>query len=210
MITRFCSIDVCLTNNNADYNVWERRYAVNGKKYTLNLIDTPGHIDFNFEVSRSLAAIQGVILLVDANEGIQAQTLGKWPLLIDCLFSNNHSTSSGNFFLAFERNLVIIPTLNKIDLKTAIPDLVTEQMKSVFDMKDSEFIRVSAKTGIGINELLLAVVERIPPPIVKPSDPLKSLIFDSLHIPGKGYRCSVFVSDGELNKNVNVQLYNRL
>jgi len=164
------------------------RHKFDGRDYTLNLIDTPGHIDFNFEVSRSLSAIQGVVLLVDANEGIQAQTIG-------------------NFFLAFERNLTIIPTLNKIDLKTAVPDLVTKQMKEVFDMQDKDFIRCSAKMGIGINELLNAIVERIPPPQVQPDEPLKAMIFDSQYVGGKGYRCSVMVSDGRVQKGDDVQLY---
>ena len=111
--------------------------------------------------------------------------------------------------MAFERNLVIIPTLNKIDLKTAIPDLVTKQMKEVFGMRDDEFIRVSAKTGAGIQELLEAIVERVPPPQVKRQEPLKALVFDSQFVGGKGYRCSVFIHAGVLSKNQDVQLYNR-
>ncbi|KAL0377521.1 UNVERIFIED_CONTAM: Translation factor GUF1, mitochondrial [Sesamum radiatum] len=114
-------------------------------KFLLNLIDTPGHVDFNYEVSRSLAACQGVLLVVDAAQGVQAQTVA-------------------NFYLAFEANLTIIPVINKIDQPTADPDRVKEQLKSIFDLDPNEALLTSAKTGQGLEQVLPAVIERIPPP----------------------------------------------
>src|ERR671932_755727 len=116
-----------------------------GEIYELNLIDTPGHVDFNYEVSRSLAACEGAILLVDAFQGVQAQTVA-------------------NAFLAMEAGLTIIPTLNKIDLPHARPDDVIAEMQSAVGVEPSEVLRASAKTGLGIDEVLAAIIERVPPP----------------------------------------------
>src|SRR5271170_6708711 len=120
-----------------------------GITHELNLIDTPGHVDFSYEVSRSLAACEGVILLVDAFQGVQAQTVA-------------------NAFLAMESNLTIVPVLNKIDLATARPDVVIAEMEQALGIKPEDVIRVSGKTGQGVDELILAIIDRIPPP---PGDP---------------------------------------
>src|SRR5437660_7937820 len=117
----------------------------NGEKYELNLIDTPGHVDFNYEVSRSLAACEGVILLVDASQGVQAQTVA-------------------NAYLAIEGNLTIVPVLNKVDLPIARPDDVIAEMEHAVGAVPSEVLRVSGKTGAGVDELFAAIIERIPPP----------------------------------------------
>jgi len=150
-----------------------------GLLYQINLIDTPGHADFNYEVSRSLAACQGCILLVDANSGIQAQTVN-------------------NFFLAFERELFIIPVLNKIDLPHARPDVIAEQLVSVFDVAKDEILKISAKAGIGIQEVVEAVIERIPPPSGCIDKPLKALIFDSWFKQHKGVVALVTLQDGRV------------
>src|SRR3972149_9325067 len=118
-------------------------YEYNGKTYLLNLIDTPGHVDFNYEVSRSLYACQGALLLVDAAQGVQAQTMA-------------------NFYLAFDQDLTIIPVINKIDLPTADIPRVTRELESLFDFKEEEMVHASAKTGIGIKEILEAIITRIP------------------------------------------------
>lgn len=131
-----------------------------GKKYLLNLIDTPGHVDFNYEVACSLAACQGTLLVVDASQGVQAQTLA-------------------NFFLAFEKDVKIIPVVNKVDLPTAQVDSALKQMETLFDLEPKEAVLVSAKTGLNINALLKAIVERIPPPQASPAKPLRALLFDS-------------------------------
>lgn len=119
-------------------------YSHEGQQYLLNLIDTPGHVDFSYEVSRSLSACQGVLLIVDANQGIQAQTVA-------------------NFYLAFEAQLTIIPVINKIDLKNADPERVESQIEKVLDIPSEECIRISAKLGTNVEKVLQAVVERIPP-----------------------------------------------
>ena len=118
-------------------------YRHRGHTYLLNLVDTPGHVDFSYEVSRSLAASQGALLLVDASQGIQAQTVA-------------------NFFLAFESNLEIIPVLNKVDLQIANPEGAAEQIKTVFDLDISDICKVSAKTGLGVSEILPRVIDKIP------------------------------------------------
>lgn len=149
--------------------------------FLLNLIDTPGHVDFSYEVSRSLAACQGVLLVVDATQGIQAQTVA-------------------NFYLASECNLAIIPVINKIDLPTADPDHVKEQLADVFDLDPSEALLTSAKTGEGLEQVLEAIVERIPPPSGKTDSPLRMLLFDSYFHDYKKVICSVAVVDGVLTK----------
>src|SRR5262245_39291241 len=132
----------------------------NGQKYELNLIDTPGHVDFNYEVSRSLAACEGAILLVDAFQGVQAQTVA-------------------NAYLALEGDLTIIPVLNKIDLPIARPDEVIAEMESALGVNRDEVLRVSAKTGLGIDDVLRAIIERVPPPPGDPAAPLKALVYNS-------------------------------
>src|SRR4051794_5085311 len=124
----------------------------NGQRYELNLIDTPGHVDFNYEVSRSLAACEGVILLVDAFQGVQAQTVA-------------------NAFLAMESDLAIVPVLNKVDLPTARPDDVKSEMLQALGIEPDTVLHASGKTGMGVDEVLRAIVERIPPPSGKPDEP---------------------------------------
>ncbi|CAL9180175.1 unnamed protein product [Musa hybrid cultivar] len=149
--------------------------------FLLNLIDTPGHVDFSYEVSRSLAACQGALLVVDAAQGIQAQTVA-------------------NFYLAFESNLSIIPVINKIDQPTADPDRVKAQLKSLFDLDPKDVLLTSAKTGQGLEQVLPAVIERIPPPPGKCDSPLRMLLLDSYYDEYKGVICHVAVVDGTLRK----------
>ncbi|XP_073060358.1 translation factor GUF1 homolog, mitochondrial isoform X3 [Primulina eburnea] len=149
--------------------------------FLLNLIDTPGHVDFNYEVSRSLAACQGVLLVVDAAQGVQAQTVA-------------------NFYLAFEANLSIIPVINKIDQPTADPDRVKAQLKAMFDLDPDEALLTSAKTGQGLEAVLPAVIKRIPPPPGQSSSPLRMLLLDSYYDEYKGVICHVAVFDGALQK----------
>ncbi|XP_059639075.1 translation factor GUF1 homolog, mitochondrial [Cornus florida] len=147
----------------------------------LNLIDTPGHVDFSYEVSRSLAACQGALLVVDAAQGVQAQTVA-------------------NFYLAFESNITIIPVINKIDQPTADPDRVKAQLKSMFDLDPSEALLTSAKTGQGLEQVLPAVIERIPPPPGNCNSPLRMFLLDSYYDEYKGVICHVAVVDGALRK----------
>lgn len=149
--------------------------------FLLNLIDTPGHVDFSYEVSRSLAACQGALLVVDAAQGVQAQTVA-------------------NFYLAFESNLTIIPIINKIDQPTADPDRVKAQMKSMFDLDPKDALLTSAKTGHGLEHVLPAVIERIPSPPGKIDLPLRMLLLDSYYDEYKGVICHVAVVDGALRK----------
>ncbi|XP_041008352.1 translation factor GUF1 homolog, mitochondrial [Juglans microcarpa x Juglans regia] len=149
--------------------------------FLLNLIDTPGHVDFSYEVSRSLAACQGVLLVVDAAQGVQAQTVA-------------------NFYLAFESNLTIIPVINKIDQPTADPERVKAQLKSMFDLDPIDALLTSAKTGQGLEQVLPAVIERIPPPPGKSTSPLRMLLLDSYYDEYKGVICHVAVVDGMLHK----------
>ncbi|KAL0273458.1 UNVERIFIED_CONTAM: hypothetical protein PYX00_006114 [Menopon gallinae] len=164
------------------------RYPYKGTEYHLNLIDTPGHVDFSNEVSRSLSASQGVILLVSANEGIQAQTVS-------------------NFYLAFEKDLTIIPVLNKIDLPNANPDLVAADLYSAFDIEPSTVKYVSAKTGQGVKELLESIIELIPPPKVNREEPFKSLIIDSWYENYRGSVLFVYVSGGEVRVGNEITSY---
>ena len=149
--------------------------------FLLNLIDTPGHVDFSYEVSRSLAACQGALLVVDAVQGVQAQTVA-------------------NFYLAFESNLAIIPVINKIDQPTADPDRVKAQLKSMFDLEPSECLLTSAKTGLGLEQVLPSVIDRIPPPPGNTSSPLRMLLLDSYYDEYKGVICHVAIVDGMLCK----------
>jgi len=156
------------------------------KGYTLNLIDTPGHVDFSYEVSRSLAACEGAILVVDASQGIEAQTLA-------------------NVYLALENNLEIIPVLNKIDLPSADIPKVVKELNDTFGFTEDEIIKVSAKTGEGIPELVDAIIERIPAPI-KVEDKLKCLIFDSYFDSYRGVVILVRVVSGTLTKNTKIKM----
>eukprot|EP00268_Persea_americana_P020185 TRINITY_DN2041_c0_g1_i1.p1 TRINITY_DN2041_c0_g1~~TRINITY_DN2041_c0_g1_i1.p1 ORF type:complete len:668 (+),score=130.84 TRINITY_DN2041_c0_g1_i1:153-2156(+) len=149
--------------------------------FLLNLIDTPGHVDFSYEVSRSLAACQGALLVVDAAQGVQAQTVA-------------------NFYLAFESNLTIIPIINKIDQPTADPDRVKAQLKSMFDLDPNDTLLTSAKTGQGLEYVLPAVIERIPSPPGKFDSSLRMLLLDSYYDEYKGVICHVAVVDGALRK----------
>lgn len=158
----------------------------NSQNHLLNLIDTPGHVDFSYEVSRSLSACQGVLLVVDAAQGVQAQTVA-------------------NFHLAMNCNLAIIPVLNKIDLKTAEPEKVCKQMENVFGFREEEILKVSAKTGLGIGSLLNAICEKIPRPPGCRIKPLKVLLFDSWYDQYRGVVCLVAVIDGTLQKGDRVQ-----
>ncbi|XP_031341370.1 translation factor GUF1 homolog, mitochondrial-like [Photinus pyralis] len=163
-------------------------YNYNGSDYLLNLIDTPGHVDFSNEVSRSLSACQGVILLVDANDGVQAQTVA-------------------NFYLAFGNDLIIIPVLNKIDLKNADPDRVAKQLETLFDIDPKEVLKISAKLGTGIHEVLEAVIKRLPPPHVERDSSFKALLFDSWYDRYRGVQSLVYVQNGQINVGDNVTYY---
>jgi GTP-binding protein LepA len=158
-----------------------------GKRYELNLIDTPGHVDFNYEVSRSLAACEGAILLVDAFQGVQAQTVA-------------------NAYLAMESDLAIVPVLNKIDMPTARPDEVVAEMEHAVGARPDEVLRASAKTGLGVDEVLQAIVERVPPPPGDPGAPLKALIFNSHFDTYKGVVVYVRLMDGVLRKGEKIRL----
>ncbi len=156
-------------------------YQHNGQTYLLNLIDTPGHVDFNYEVSRSLYACQGALLLVDAAQGVQAQTMA-------------------NFYLAFEQDLTIVPIINKIDLPTADIERVTQQLHNLFDFQPEEIIHASAKTGIGIPAILESIIDRIPGPIGDSTQPLKALLFDSWFDGYRGVVCLIALQDGIIKK----------
>lgn len=160
-------------------------YSHQGAPHLLNLIDTPGHVDFSYEVSRSISACQGVLLIVDANQGVQAQTVA-------------------NFYLAFEAQLAIIPVINKIDLKNADPERVEAQIEKVFDIPREECIRISAKLGTNVDQVLRAVVERIPPPSVQSSSPLKALVFDSNFDHYRGVVANVALFGGTVKKGDRV------
>jgi GTP-binding protein LepA len=159
--------------------------AQNGQDYELNLIDTPGHVDFTYEVSRSLAACEGAILVVDASQGIQAQTLS-------------------NLFLAMDAGLEIIPILNKIDLPGAEPDRRAQEVSDLLGVDPDSILRVSAKAGIGIRELLEAVVEKVPAPVGDENAPLRALIYDSYYDKYRGAIPSVRVVDGVLKKGTKI------
>lgn len=145
----------------------QMQYELNGEKYTLNLIDTPGHVDFSYEVSRSIAACEGALLIVDATQGIQAQTIS-------------------NLYMAIEHDLEIIPVMNKMDMDSAMPDEVEDQIIELIGCKRESIIRASGKTGLGVEEILRAIVERIPAPQGDPNAPLQCLIFDSVFNPFRG------------------------
>jgi len=158
------------------------------KGYLLHLIDTPGHVDFSYEVSRALAACEGAILLVDATQGIEAQTVA-------------------NFWKAVEQDLVIIPVINKIDLPAAEPERVKKQIEDILGLDGDDVILASAKEGIGVEKILNAIIERIPPPKGDPNAPLKALIFDSYYDPYRGAVAFVRVFDGEVKPGTRIKLF---
>jgi GTP-binding protein LepA len=164
-------------------------FPANGEEYTFNLIDTPGHVDFSYEVSRAIAACEGALLIVDAAQGIQAQTIS-------------------NLYLALEHDLEIIPVLNKIDLPSANPEEVKDQIIDLIGCSDEDIIPASAKTGIGIEAILNAIVDRIPPPQGDPEAPLQALIFDSVFNPYRGIEAFFKVVNGTLQSGEEVVFMN--
>ncbi|MEA2660784.1 MAG: GTP-binding protein LepA [Chloroflexota bacterium] len=158
-----------------------------GESYELNLIDTPGHVDFNYEVSRSLAACEGAVLLVDASQGIEAQTLA-------------------NAYLAVEQGLEVVPVINKIDLPNIDIDLVKEDLRTTLGFKDDEILLASGKSGVGVPEILNAVVDRVPPPSGDPDAPLRALIFDSHYDQYKGVVAHIRVVDGSVAQGDRILL----
>ena len=161
-------------------------YSANGQKYILNLIDTPGHVDFSYEVSRALAACEGALLLVDATQGIQAQTIS-------------------NLYLAIENDLEIIPVINKIDMDGAMVDEVTDQILELIGCKKEDILLASAKTGLGVQGILDAIVERIPAPAGDPAAPLQALIFDSVFNSFRGIIVYYRILNGSIRKGDIVQ-----
>ncbi|MAG19694.1 MAG: elongation factor 4 [Flavobacteriaceae bacterium] len=164
----------------------QMEYENQGDKYVLNLIDTPGHVDFSYEVSRSIAACEGALLVVDAAQSIQAQTIS-------------------NLYLALENDLEIIPVLNKVDLPSANPEEVTDDIVNLLGCNAADIIPASAKTGLGIEDILLAIIERIPPPKGKANVPLQALIFDSVYNPFRGVETYFRVVNGEIRKGQKIQ-----
>ncbi len=164
----------------------QMEYTYEGQEYILNLIDTPGHVDFSYEVSRSIAACEGALLVVDAAQSIQAQTIS-------------------NLYLALENDLEIIPVLNKVDLPSANPEEVTDDIVDLLGCDADEVIPASAKTGIGITEILEAVIQRIPAPKGKEDAPLRALIFDSVYNPFRGVETYFRVMDGVIKKGQKIQ-----
>ena len=160
----------------------QMQYALNGEQYTLNLIDTPGHVDFSYEVSRSIAACEGALLIVDASQGIQAQTIS-------------------NLYMAIDNDLEIIPVINKVDLDSANPEEVEDQIVELLGCDREDIIRASGKTGIGIPEILQAIIERVPAPVGDPDAPLQALIFDSVFNPFRGIIAYFKIVNGRIRKN---------
>jgi len=164
----------------------QMEYTYKGEVYTLNLIDTPGHVDFSYEVSRSIAACEGALLIVDAAQSIQAQTIS-------------------NLYLALENDLEIIPVLNKVDLPSANPEEVTDDIVDLLGCSPDEVIPASAKTGLGIEEILAAIIERIPPPKGNVDEPLQALIFDSVYNSFRGVETYFRVINGSIKKGQNIK-----
>ncbi|HRI02310.1 MAG TPA: translation elongation factor 4 [Pyrinomonadaceae bacterium] len=163
--------------------------AKDGKQYVLNLIDTPGHVDFSYEVSRSLSACEGALLVVDASQGVEAQTLA-------------------NTYLAIENDLELVPVLNKIDLPSAEPDRIKEQIENIIGLDASEAVMTSAKTGLGVADVLEAIIAKVPPPKGDRNAPLKALIFDSWYDSYRGVIVLFRVIDGTLKKGTKIRFFN--
>lgn len=167
----------------------QMEYIYKGTAYTLNLIDTPGHVDFSYEVSRSIAACEGALLVVDATQGVQAQTIS-------------------NLYMAIDHNLSIIPVINKCDMDSAMPEEVEDEIVDLIGCDRSEIIRASGKTGMGVEEILHAVVERIPHPEGDPKAPLQALIFDSVFNPFRGIIAYFKILNGEIHTGEHVKFVN--
>lgn len=164
----------------------QMNYELDGQKYILNLIDTPGHVDFSYEVSRSIAACDGALLIVDSSQGIEAQTIS-------------------NLYLAIDQGLEIIPVLNKIDLPSSMPEEVSDQIIDLIGCKYEDIMRASGKTGAGVHEILAAIVKRVPPPKGNPDAPLKALIFDSMYDSFRGIIAYYRIIDGKITKNDKIK-----
>ena len=164
-------------------------YELNGQKYVLNLIDTPGHVDFSYEVSRSIAACEGALLIVDATQGIQAQTIS-------------------NLYMALEHDLEIIPVLNKMDLASAMPEEVKDQIIELIGCDRDDILEASGKTGLGVHNLLESIVKRVPCPKGTPNAPLQALIFDSVFNPFRGIIAYFKIISGSISKNEKVKFFN--
>ena len=164
----------------------QMEYTYKGEQYILNLIDTPGHVDFSYEVSRSIAACEGALLIVDAAQSIQAQTIS-------------------NLYLALENDLEIIPILNKIDLPSANPEEVSDDIVDLLGCKHEDIIPASGKTGLGVDKILEAIIERIPAPKGNPDEPLQALIFDSVYNPFRGVETYFRVMNGEIKKGQKIK-----
>ena len=160
-----------------------------GRKYVLNLIDTPGHVDFSYEVSRSLSACEGALLVVDASQGVEAQTLA-------------------NTYLALDNNLELVPVLNKIDLPSAEPERIKEQVENIIGLDASEAVLASAKTGVGVEDILEAIIKKVPAPNGDPTKPFKALIFDSWYDSYRGVIVLFRVIDGSIKKGTKIKFLN--
>ena len=167
----------------------QMEYEYQGEKYLLNLIDTPGHVDFSYEVSRSIAACEGALLVVDATQGVQAQTIS-------------------NLYMAIDHDLEIIPVINKIDMPSAMPDEVEDEIVELIGCDRKDIIRASGKTGEGVEEILNAVVERIPHPVGDPEAPLQALIFDSVFNSFRGIIAYFKILNGSIRKGDKVKFFN--
>ena len=167
----------------------QMEYLYEGEKYVLNLIDTPGHVDFSYEVSRSIAACEGALLIVDATQGVQAQTIS-------------------NLYMAIDHNLEIIPVINKIDMPSAMPEEVEDEIVDLIGCDRSDIIRASGKTGEGVEEILRAVVQRIPHPAGDPKEPLQALIFDSVFNSFRGIIAYFKVVNGSISQGDKVKFFN--
>ncbi|MDQ3221103.1 MAG: GTP-binding protein, partial [Acidobacteriota bacterium] len=163
--------------------------ARDGKNYVLNLIDTPGHVDFSYEVSRSLSACEGALLVVDASQGVEAQTLA-------------------NTYLAIANNLELIPVLNKIDLPSAEPERIKEQIENIIGLDASEAVLTSAKTGHGVEDILEAIVAKVPAPKGDANAPLKALIFDSWYDSYRGVIVLFRIIEGTIKKGTKIRFFN--
>jgi GTP-binding protein LepA len=164
-------------------------YKYKGEEYILNLIDTPGHVDFSYEVSRSIAACEGALLVVDASQGVQAQTIS-------------------NLYMAIDHDLEIIPVINKCDMESANPDMVEDEIIDLLGCKKEEIIRASARTGMGVEEILNAIVERVPHPVGDENAPLQALIFDSVFNPFRGIIAYFKIVNGVLHSQEEVKFFN--